>query len=162
MPPTAALRIWAFQQVAIHEVAFRVWTLCNCSSHTMLLHPRCLHRMCPIVRRQFHLVTEVAIAATVSRDAASKLLEGVTERHSKARAQLRQQHWDSFAAWLFELEAGFNLCFYGFGSKRSLLRVSAWMIMCNHRHVRELHVVYGVIFCDCGAFVRCRSSRTAA
>jgi Origin recognition complex subunit 2 len=60
---------------------------------------------------------------TVSRDAASKLLEGLPDRHSKARAQLRQQHQQHYAAWLFELEAGFSLCFYGFGSKRSLLKV---------------------------------------
>jgi origin recognition complex subunit 2 len=64
-----------------------------------------------------------ALVPTVSRDAASKLLEGLPDRHSKARAQLRQQHQQHYAAWLFELEAGFSLCFYGFGSKRSLLRV---------------------------------------
>jgi Origin recognition complex subunit 2 len=63
------------------------------------------------------------LCATVSRDAASKLLEGLPDRHSKARAQLRQQHQQHYAAWLFELEAGFSLCFYGFGSKRSLLKV---------------------------------------
>lgn len=69
--------------------------------------------------------------AAVSRNAASKLLDGLPDRHSKARAQLRQQHREMFAAWLFELEAGFNLCFYGFGSKRSLLKVIAWTPDCH-------------------------------
>ena len=68
-------------------------------------------------------VSLFALVRTVSRDAASKLLNGLPDRHSQARAQLRQQHQQQYAAWLFELEAGFSLCFYGFGSKRSLLKV---------------------------------------
>lgn len=64
------------------------------------------------------------LSCAVSRDAAGKLLEGLPDRHRKARLQLRKRHQDDFAAWLFELEAGFSLCFYGFGSKWSLLKVS--------------------------------------
>lgn len=58
----------------------------------------------------------------VSRDAARKLLEGVPEKNRAGRAQLRRQHVAQFSTWLFELEAGFSLCFYGFGSKYSLLK----------------------------------------
>lgn len=75
-----------------------------------------------------------ALVPTVSRDAASKLLEGLPDRHSEARARLRQQHQQHYAAWLFELDAGFSLCFYGFGSKRSLLKVDDSYLPSTDRH----------------------------
>jgi len=39
---------------------------------------------------------------------------------------LLEAHKGHYARWHTELHAGFNLCCYGFGSKRSVLRDFAW------------------------------------
>ena len=42
----------------------------------------------------------------------------------RGRMALRAKHRAQFATWLFQLAQGFSLCYYGFGSKQALLRVS--------------------------------------
>lgn len=41
--------------------------------------------------------------------------------HEADMARLKQLHNRSFDQWIFELEEGFNLCLYGYGSKRNLI-----------------------------------------
>lgn len=41
--------------------------------------------------------------------------------HAADMARLKQLHKRSFDQWIFELEEGFNLCLYGYGSKRNLV-----------------------------------------
>ncbi|KAK4501505.1 hypothetical protein PRZ48_007314 [Zasmidium cellare] len=41
--------------------------------------------------------------------------------HEPDMARLKQLHKRSFDQWIFELEEGFNLCLYGYGSKRNLI-----------------------------------------
>ncbi len=41
--------------------------------------------------------------------------------HEQLKGELLQQYEESFPRWFSELQAGFNLLFYGFGSKKTLL-----------------------------------------
>ncbi|KAI9227407.1 MAG: origin recognition complex, subunit 2 [Piptocephalis tieghemiana] len=45
----------------------------------------------------------------------------VVSRHPQERQFLADYLRDQFPQWLFELNAGFNLCFYGYGSKKELM-----------------------------------------
>ena len=50
------------------------------------------------------------------------------EDHLPERAYLMKLHARSFPQWRFELEQGFNICLYGWGSKRSLsTRFAEWL-----------------------------------
>lgn len=48
-------------------------------------------------------------------------LEKAPRKHASEIALLRSLHQDQFPQWYFELKQGFNLLFYGYGSKRTLL-----------------------------------------
>ncbi|KAK3660540.1 Origin recognition complex subunit 2 [Elasticomyces elasticus] len=41
--------------------------------------------------------------------------------HAADIKQLKHLHYRSFDQWIFELEEGFNICLYGYGSKRELV-----------------------------------------
>lgn len=43
------------------------------------------------------------------------------DRHGGEIGQLRKLHSRAFDQWIFELEEGFNICLYGYGSKRRLV-----------------------------------------
>ena len=48
--------------------------------------------------------------------------------HESERAHLMKLHKRSFPQWKFELEQGFGLCLYGYGSKRALVtKFSEWL-----------------------------------
>ncbi|KAI8925228.1 origin recognition complex subunit 2-domain-containing protein [Entophlyctis helioformis] len=49
-------------------------------------------------------------------------MSGVVPKHELQKEQLAALHRQRFSQWIFELDAGFNLLFYGFGSKRQLLQ----------------------------------------
>ena len=52
------------------------------------------------------------------------------EDHLPERAYLMRLHTRSFSQWFFELHQGFNICLYGWGSKRALsARFAEWMHM---------------------------------
>ncbi|KAJ2760066.1 Origin recognition complex subunit 2 [Coemansia sp. BCRC 34490] len=50
-----------------------------------------------------------------------KLLAKVPTKHKEEVALLETMHRQQFRQWRFELDCGFNLVFYGYGSKRRLL-----------------------------------------
>ncbi|KAI1932447.1 Origin recognition complex subunit 2 [Ophidiomyces ophidiicola] len=52
-------------------------------------------------------------------------LEKLPDKHSKNKESLLEIHARSFPQWNFELSQGFNVCLYGYGSKRSLLQMFA-------------------------------------
>lgn len=48
-------------------------------------------------------------------------IQSYKDPHQADVQRLKQLHKRGFDQWLFELEEGFNLCLYGYGSKRTLL-----------------------------------------
>jgi origin recognition complex subunit 2 len=50
-----------------------------------------------------------------------QILQDTPAKHSKEIGILSEMHKQHFPQWFFELHAGFNLVFYGYGSKRNLL-----------------------------------------
>lgn len=55
-------------------------------------------------------------------------LEQQPDRHSTEKAALLEIHARSFPQWNFELDEGFNICLYGYGSKRNLLlKFAEWL-----------------------------------
>lgn len=48
-----------------------------------------------------------------------------TSRHAKEIERLNAEHTKWFAQYAFELAQGFNLCFYGYGSKRGVINAFA-------------------------------------
>lgn len=50
------------------------------------------------------------------------ILRSGIEKHKEDLDYLESLHAESFPQWRFELQQGFSLCLYGFGSKRYLLR----------------------------------------
>lgn len=59
----------------------------------------------------------------------NELLEGAPKKHSDDIQQLVHMHERHYPQWFFELNAGFNLLFYGYGSKRRLLNKFAQEIL---------------------------------
>ncbi|EEP79347.1 conserved hypothetical protein [Uncinocarpus reesii 1704] len=57
-------------------------------------------------------------------------LEEHTDSYVQERETLLEIHERSFPQWNFELSEGFNICLYGYGSKRNLLqRFADWLYM---------------------------------
>lgn len=50
-----------------------------------------------------------------------QLLKEAPKKHAQEIAILFEMHKQHFSQWFFELHSGFNLVFYGYGSKRNLL-----------------------------------------
>lgn len=50
------------------------------------------------------------------------ILRSGIDNHDEDEDYLESLHAESFPQWRFELQQGFSLCLYGFGSKRSLLK----------------------------------------
>lgn len=48
-------------------------------------------------------------------------MKGNKDPHELDMTRLKQLHQRSFDQWIFELEEGFNVCLYGYGSKRRLV-----------------------------------------
>ena len=48
-------------------------------------------------------------------------IKAISDSHGKDREKLASLHMHSFDQWAFELEEEFNICLYGYGSKRSLV-----------------------------------------
>jgi origin recognition complex subunit 2 len=51
--------------------------------------------------------------------------QAYVDPHLEERQFLLDLHRSAFKQWLFELEQGFNICLYGFGSKRSVIQALA-------------------------------------
>ncbi|KAL8288884.1 hypothetical protein RB597_000797 [Gaeumannomyces tritici] len=62
------------------------------------------------------------------------LLRSYEDPHADGVRLLRSIHAQSFRQWEFELEQGFTVCLYGYGSKRDLLRDFATEL---YRHARQ-------------------------
>ncbi|KAK4093557.1 origin recognition complex subunit [Purpureocillium lilacinum] len=67
--------------------------------------------------------------ALLSHEEYFEVLRQHKDRHASDIEYLESLHAESFPQWAFELEQGFSLCLYGFGSKRNLLQ----------RFARHLH-----------------------
>ncbi|KZT58979.1 origin recognition complex subunit 2 [Calocera cornea HHB12733] len=63
----------------------------------------------------------------------------VAGKHAPQVERLREIHKKRFARWAFELGQGFNLLWYGYGSKRELLDSFAREVCAKHGHVALLH-----------------------
>lgn len=50
-----------------------------------------------------------------------QILQNAPKKHKHEIAILSEMHKQHFPQWFFELQSGFNLVFYGYGSKRNLL-----------------------------------------
>ncbi|KAI0998864.1 hypothetical protein K3495_g9332 [Podosphaera aphanis] len=62
--------------------------------------------------------------------------------HDEDLENLQLLHIDNFNRWQFELSQNFNLCLYGFGSKKSLLlRFADYLASCQAYHGRSRIVV---------------------
>ncbi|KAI8099715.1 origin recognition complex subunit 2-domain-containing protein [Halteromyces radiatus] len=57
------------------------------------------------------------------------ILEAAPVKHGQERATLTAHHEQHFPQWLFELQSGFNLVFYGYGSKRKLINKFAMEVL---------------------------------
>ncbi|KAG9771675.1 hypothetical protein ABEF93_000189 [Exophiala dermatitidis] len=72
----------------------------------------------------------------LSHDEYFEQIQALTQkdRHEKDRQQLMKLHARSFAQWSFELDQGFSLCLYGYGSKRGLTtKFADWL----YRHLQR-------------------------
>lgn len=57
------------------------------------------------------------------------------QKHAKERARLADEARSLFENWLIELFEGFNLLFYGYGSKRELVNEFATSTCARHGHI---------------------------
>nr|KAJ3422558.1 Origin recognition complex subunit 2 [Polyrhizophydium stewartii] len=58
-------------------------------------------------------------------------LSAAAPKHASAKAVLFKNHKSRFGQWRFELDAGFNLLFYGLGSKRALVQEFAQVALAD-------------------------------
>ncbi|KAK4539802.1 hypothetical protein LTR36_010336 [Oleoguttula mirabilis] len=63
--------------------------------------------------------------------------------HAKDIERLKQLHKRAFDQWIFELEEGFNICLYGYGSKRELVMEFAEHIYQQAEKAPKIVVVNG-------------------
>ncbi|KAF2012458.1 origin recognition complex subunit 2 [Aaosphaeria arxii CBS 175.79] len=56
----------------------------------------------------------------LNHDEYFQAIQSVAENHKSERDFLLELHRRAFDQWIFELGEGFNICLYGYGSKRSL------------------------------------------
>lgn len=63
--------------------------------------------------------------------------------HAPDMERLKQLHKRAFDQWLFELDEGFNLCLYGYGSKRSLIMDFAEHVYIHAEKPPKMVVVNG-------------------
>lgn len=61
----------------------------------------------------------------LDHDAYHSALQGYSEPHGPERQFLVSMHQSGFEQWSFELESGFSLCLYGYGSKKELVSTFA-------------------------------------
>ncbi|KAL5376555.1 hypothetical protein PMIN02_011761 [Paraphaeosphaeria minitans] len=47
-------------------------------------------------------------------------MQSYVDRHEPEKAFLLELHSRAYSQWIFELEEGFNICLYGYGSKRAI------------------------------------------
>nr|POE65030.1 origin recognition complex subunit 2 [Quercus suber] len=48
------------------------------------------------------------------------LMKNIKDSHEEDVDRLKRLHYRAFNQWMFELDEGFNICLYGYGSKRKL------------------------------------------
>ncbi|KAK3676355.1 Origin recognition complex subunit 2 [Recurvomyces mirabilis] len=63
--------------------------------------------------------------------------------HASDIDRLKRLHKRAFEQWMFELEEGFNLCLYGYGSKRLLVNEFAEELSAEAQDKRKIVVVNG-------------------
>lgn len=69
-----------------------------------------------------------------------KQIQQYQDPHERDRAQLMKLHARSFAQWSFELDQGFGLCLYGYGSKRGLTnKFAEWLYQHKQKQRRPVH-----------------------
>jgi origin recognition complex subunit 2 len=69
--------------------------------------------------------------------------ESYVDPHEQEKADLLSLHQTSFPQWEFELRNGFNICLYGFGSKRELIQSFAEHTHDSHDKPPKIIVVNG-------------------
>jgi len=70
----------------------------------------------------------LASVKLLTHDEYFQQLRTYKDLHDSAKAFLLKLHARSFPQWKFELEEGFNVCLYGYGSKRSLVnKFAEWL-----------------------------------
>eukprot|EP00842_Homolaphlyctis_polyrhiza_P006823 jgi/Hompol1/72/HPOL_004282-RA len=60
-----------------------------------------------------------------------RVMAQIKPKHTKEKKLLADLHRLRFPQWYFELDAGFNLLLYGFGSKRQMLQDFAHEVLCD-------------------------------
>lgn len=65
--------------------------------------------------------------------------------HKKSREWLLSLHTRAFPQWEFELEEDFNICLYGYGSKRKLVLEFAEFVLSNEENPPTVVVVNGYV-----------------
>jgi len=73
--------------------------------------------------------TNLSSLALLDHEEYFELIRSYKDPHTDDLVFLQEEYAKSFNQWQFELSQGFNLCMYGFGSKRSLL-----MKFAEHTH----------------------------
>lgn len=56
----------------------------------------------------------------LNHDEFFQAMQSHVDRHAPEQATLLELHSRAYDQWLFELEEGFNICLYGYGSKRAI------------------------------------------
>lgn len=56
----------------------------------------------------------------LNHDEYFQAISNYEDRHEPERGHLLELHSRAFDQWIFELEEGFNICLYGYGSKRAI------------------------------------------
>ena len=58
--------------------------------------------------------------ALLNHDEFFEAMQAYTDRHEPEKEFLLELHSRAYHQWIFELEEGFNICLYGYGSKRAI------------------------------------------
>lgn len=69
--------------------------------------------------------------------------EAYIDPHEQEKEFLLSLHQSSFAQWDFELREGFNICLYGYGSKRSLIQSYAQHIHDSSPNSQKICIING-------------------
>ena len=70
----------------------------------------------------------------LNHDEYFQAMQSYTDRHDFEKAFLLDLHSRAYDQWIFELEEGFNICLYGYGSKRA---ITSDFTACLYHHLSE-------------------------
>jgi origin recognition complex subunit 2 len=78
-------------------------------------------------RKKKSLTTDnsLSLLPTLTLQESNELLAGIPETHAKEIENLQAAHRQQFTQWKFEVDNGYNILLFGYGSKRTLMETFA-------------------------------------